>query len=305
MFHLKIGGSEKAAVLGPSISLFFCILLISACSIKSQELPRYHLNLQSDQGTVLLDPPGGVYSQGQKVKLTCYPFPGYQFSHWSGNLSSDSPSISVTMVQDINLTTHYTPGITVYTWPDSTNTGVPAGTILTPYSGPNHTVSNNQLFVNLAISNRIYVYHSGAVFSNCILTPGSNDTWTLFSSLPGHNTPQGGTGLTVDHCDITGAILIVDGFTARYNHIHASPGGYRKDGIIITFASDVVLENNLIDGLRGPDGAHLDGIQIMGGTNYLLRNNWVDVRAPAIPGGGVNAAIYFDTNPGPIVNVIG
>ncbi|NIV37957.1 MAG: cell wall-binding protein, partial [Anaerolineae bacterium] len=37
-------------------------------------------------GSIVLDPPGGVYSHDTIVQITAIPDPGWTFSHWSGDL---------------------------------------------------------------------------------------------------------------------------------------------------------------------------------------------------------------------------
>jgi hypothetical protein len=45
-------------------------------------------------GSVLLDPPGGVYTAGRIVSLTAVPVPGSEFLGWSGDLSgTDNPAL--------------------------------------------------------------------------------------------------------------------------------------------------------------------------------------------------------------------
>jgi hypothetical protein len=98
-------------------------------------------------------------------------------------------------------------------------------------------------------------------------------------------------------------VLFADGFTGRRDHLHARAGGSKDDGWIFA-ASHVLLEDDLIDGLVGDDGAHLDGIQVMAGGDIVIRNNWIEAVSPPIPGGGgVNAAIFFGPDFGEISDV--
>ena len=176
-------------------------------------------------------------------------------------------------------------------WPNASNTGIPAGTTLTVYTGSNQTVSDGQVFDGFEFPNRIYVNHSGVIFRNCRLT--GDQYYAIYATVPGKTTPQGGVNLTVENCDITSGVLLVDGFTGRRNHIHAAIGKTMDDGWSLS-ASNILLEDNLIDGLVGEPGAHLDGIQAMGGDNIVIRHNWIEAVSPPITGGGgVNAAIFF------------
>lgn len=57
-------------------------------------LPQFTLTaLAADSGSVLLDPPGGVYYQGSTVTLTAQPNSSYGFVNWSGDLGGiDNPA---------------------------------------------------------------------------------------------------------------------------------------------------------------------------------------------------------------------
>src|SRR6266481_5394553 len=52
-------------------------------------------------------------------------------------------------------------------WPDATNTGIPAGTTLTPFSGSFTTTSNGQIVDSLDVSGDIFVHHSDVIVRKC------------------------------------------------------------------------------------------------------------------------------------------
>ncbi len=51
-------------------------------------------------GSVVLDPPGGVYSHGTVVQITAIPDPGWTFSHWSGDLTGTENPAFLTIDRD-------------------------------------------------------------------------------------------------------------------------------------------------------------------------------------------------------------
>jgi hypothetical protein len=156
-----------------------------------------------------------------------------------------------------------------------------------------HTEHAGQVFDAVELQERLYVDHPDVVVRRSRLV---GDEWYAIYAT------EAGVRLTIEDCDIVGGVLVPDGFVGRRNHLHAPAGGTRNDGWIFA-ASDVLLEDNRIDGLVGDLGAHVDGVQIMGGDNVVIRRNWIDATSPPIENGGVNAAIFFATDFGPISNV--
>jgi len=63
-----------------------------------------------DGGTVTLDPspPGGVYVEGTEVTLTAHASEGYEFDHWSGDLSDSENQTTIIMDSDKVVTAHFT-----------------------------------------------------------------------------------------------------------------------------------------------------------------------------------------------------
>ncbi|MGH7492996.1 MAG: InlB B-repeat-containing protein [bacterium] len=60
-------------------------------------------------GSVMLNPPGGVYAAGTMVTLTANPASGFQFSGWSGDLSGSTNPATITMDADKNVTATFAP----------------------------------------------------------------------------------------------------------------------------------------------------------------------------------------------------
>jgi hypothetical protein len=182
-----------------------------------------------------------------------------------------------------------------HAWPTAETVGIPAGTpALTVMAAESyHTDHDGQVFDGVDLRGRLYVDHDGVIVRNSRLT--GDVYYAIYSA-------DDATELTVEDSDVRGGILFSDGFVGRRNHLHAPPGGFKDDGWIFA-ASHVLLEDNLIDGLVGDEGAHLDGIQAMAGTDIVIRNNWIEAISPPIAGGGVNAAVFFKPDFGEISDV--
>lgn len=179
-------------------------------------------------------------------------------------------------------------------WPTLNNTGIPdSAPALTIIEGNRYTTKDNEVFDAVEFRGRLYVNHKNVLIKRSKLT--GDQYYAVY-------TNTSGTGLTIEDCDITGGVRIGDGFTGRRNHLYAAEGKSRNDGWIFA-ASNVVLEDNLINGLKGSTGAHLDGIQVMGGDNIVIKNNWIEAVSPEIMDGGVNAAIFLSPDKGEISNV--
>lgn len=83
------------------------------CLVKlASEAPgRYVLSTSTDptgSGSVSLDPPGGTYDEGTKVTITPEPASGYEFDHWSGDLSGTTETKTVKVDFDMSVTAHFT-----------------------------------------------------------------------------------------------------------------------------------------------------------------------------------------------------
>ncbi len=72
-------------------------------------VPQYTLTVNTvGNGSVSLDPAGGVYDAGTVVHLTAVADPGWEFSAWSGDLSGSTNPEIVTMNGDLTVTANFT-----------------------------------------------------------------------------------------------------------------------------------------------------------------------------------------------------
>jgi len=69
---------------------------------------QYSLNVAaSGNGSVTLNPPGGVYDAGTQVEITATPLQGYQFDNWSGDATSTANPLTVTMNGNVTITANF------------------------------------------------------------------------------------------------------------------------------------------------------------------------------------------------------
>lgn len=69
--------------------------------------PTYSLSVSSANGSVALNPSGGIYNPGDEVLLTPNKVFGYKFSSWSGDLTGSAVPGKITMNTNRNVTANY------------------------------------------------------------------------------------------------------------------------------------------------------------------------------------------------------
>jgi hypothetical protein len=58
-------------------------------------------------GAGAISPSSGQYQQGEQISVMASPSSGYTFSHWSGDVSGSSPTITITMDSDKVVVAHF------------------------------------------------------------------------------------------------------------------------------------------------------------------------------------------------------
>jgi hypothetical protein len=116
--------------------------------VENEIPPTYALTTSAANGTIILDPPGGVYDAGTVVTLTPMPSSGYRFDSWSGDLLGKPSPVTITMDGAKNVVAGFSP-IPSYTLatnasngsislsPSLGNGGYPEGTVVTVTAIPN------------------------------------------------------------------------------------------------------------------------------------------------------------------------
>jgi hypothetical protein len=157
-----------------------------------------------------------------------------------------------------------TPATAPPAFPDATNTGVPAGTVLKP-SGTVNVTEAGAVISGLDITGYVYVMAgaNNVVIENCRITSGA---------YQGVNMDSGVTGTTVRHCEINGQQKVEGSYgiygigTFEANHIY----GF-ENGIGMLAGKDIVVRGNYIHDLMVPGSdPHIDGIACQGGQDGVL-----------------------------------
>lgn len=155
--------------------------------------------------------------------------------------------------------------------PDATNTGVPAGTTLTNYTGPTTVTTAGTVIDGKIITAQLNVNANNVTVKNSKLGPGGY--WAV-------KVGDGVTGTKILNSDIyapNGAytgIGISDGVVCG-NHIR----GYENS---ITIGGNMTIQANYIHAMKG-DGSttpHYDGIEVYSGSNSKIWGNNIMVNDP-------------------------
>lgn len=167
-------------------------------------------------------------------------------------------------------------------WPDATNTGVPAGTVLTNRSGK-VTLQSNQTLQNVNLSGCIQILGTNVVVRNVRITVTCN----TYYAIDLEDAPASGNTLIenveIDMAPLPPSSSIISGrlgqrsitgsnFTARRVWWH-------NGADCIHYSSNVVIEDSFCDLAKIPAGypgdPHIDGFQSAGGSNVLIRHNTI------------------------------
>jgi hypothetical protein len=175
-------------------------------------------------------------------------------------------------------------------WPGPDNTGVPAGTILTPSGAITATVAG-AVYVGLDIVGKVTVNAPNVTFRNCRIR--GNTMWLVENNS---------TGLLIEDSEIINRPVAGqnnchngignDNFTLRRTEITGC-----ENAVNIDNPGNVTITDNYFHDLdtSGPsyvwgNEPHTDGIQVgSGASNLVIRHNWID---PS-PGGGVTSGIIM------------
>jgi hypothetical protein len=152
-----------------------------------------------------------------------------------------------------------------FVWPNASNTGVPSGTVLTPYTGPSVISTPNTIVDSKIINNGIEVTAANVTFKRCLFT--GNPPWQL--------NGEKARDLTVQDCEFRNGTqtILGQGTFLRLNIWDTIIGLTLKDG-------QSTIRGCYIHDLRPDAVQHHDGIFISGGqTNCLIEDNWIEIPA--------------------------
>lgn len=199
---------------------------------------------------------------GTTTVLTAVPNTGYKFVGWGGACTGLS-TCSLNMVKSRQAYASFRPLMPGKPGPG--NTGVPAGTTLTP-SGPLYVTTPGVVIDGLDIDGCVTVLAKNVVIRRTRIRCASYYPVRImdYGKLLIEDTEiQGLSG------DTTSAVAF-DNYTARRLNVHGSADGM-KVGI------NNVIEDSWIHDLWLAPGDHADGIQSTGARNVVIRNNFIDI----------------------------
>lgn len=148
-------------------------------------------------------------------------------------------------------------------FPNALNTGVPAGTILTP-SGSVTVNTNGAIIENLDITGVIVVNANNVMIRNCRVDATGN-VWGIDADSRNANV----TDCEIFNANQGNAGIIGQGGTYLRCNIYGFENG-------VVAQSDNLVEDCYIHDLGGGEEAHVDGISIQSGSNTIVRHCHVE-----------------------------
>lgn len=181
-------------------------------------------------------------------------------------------------------------------WPDRTNTGVPTGTSLTPFSGNFETSSNGQIIQDLDISGAFVIQHTPLTIRRCRVIMPISEIGALYVAGSVH-----GGLITFEDCELDGqnkagcSGIFYDSnsdppnLVVRRTWIHRVENG-------VGCLSNFEMYDSLIDDLD-PAGAdpHTDGLQTSeNASDVIIQHNAFRMDGPNT--GPNNSCLQFDND---------
>lgn len=146
--------------------------------------PSYALNVTADNGTVSKSPDQASYAPGTQVSLTATPLTGYQFTGWSGDVTSNQTTITVTMDGARNIVANFQLVPIADLYPSVSVAQAIA------YAGTSYALTGTVGNRGFSPSNAFKTY---AVFSSTNLSPPSTDLLNTTTPLNFAGMAAGGT----------------------------------------------------------------------------------------------------------------
>ncbi len=227
-------------------------------------VPGYHslVWIAEGQGTVSLDPPGGVYSEGSSVELRASPAAGWQFAGWEGDLEGTANPSTILMDADKAVTATFTQ---VYPADDSDLDGVSD----TEEQGPDGTDTgydgNSDGTPDSAQANVVSTHTHGAAYYVTLASPsGTAIADVSVSGLPAsapadYSFPFGIIGFRVRNVGEGGSasisLYLPGGSTCdtyyKYSEDSDAWEDFSFDGVTGAEINANVITLHFVDGLRG------------------------------------------------------
>jgi hypothetical protein len=145
--------------------------------------PTSTLTTSAGNGSIALNPPGGVYTTGMVVSVTANANPGFTFSHWSGDLTGSVNPTSLTMNGNQSVTANFA-AVANYTLTTSATNGSitlnPAGGVYSPGMVVTVTANPNSGYAFTNWSGNL----SGSMNPTNITMNGNKSVTANFVSVP-------------------------------------------------------------------------------------------------------------------------
>lgn len=202
---------------------------------------------------------------------------------------SPSPSTTPTPTPTPSPTPTPTPTSTpppTSSWPDATNTGVPAGTMLSTYSGSLNINADNTVITGkkITLTDSFRISAKNVVIKDCYIDAGHNYWAVMVDS----------GNVTIQDSEIVGsdaAAVATDNGSYTLNRVNIHD--WHGDGMKL--GDDVTVENSWIHDATTQNGQHADGMQLQGGaSNVVIRHNRIDPLED-----GSDAAVFIKNDLGP------
>ena len=147
-------------------------------------------------------------------------------------------------------------------FPNASNTGVPAGTALTNYTGPMTVSTDGTVIEGKIINGSLRITGDNVVIKNCIITFGGY--WGVDA--------EGAKNITIQNCDIVGP-----GYSFTSNSAILGSGNFIgndiskvENGITLQGGASIVKGNYIHDLQSAGSDPHYDGMQVYGGQDGVL-----------------------------------
>ena len=193
----------------------------------------YTLTTSATNGSILSNPPGGIYPPGAPVMLTPTPAPGYKFSSWSGDLSGNENPATLTMSGNKSVTANFGPptqvtidttgGITVLNYDAPSNTYIGNGTLQVSNNGSGSVslgTGGGTIPTVFSLTGGLITIDSGVTFVNGGWSKG---IWTNNKAdmrVNGTLDMSNGNPVIVNSLNGAGAIILTDVSSSRATELH-------------------------------------------------------------------------------------
>lgn len=179
-------------------------------------------------------------------------------------------------------------------WPKTSDTGIPAGTTLTNYTGPAQITTSGTVIDSKRINYELEIRTSNVILRKCLIKV--NDYYGILSEI--------GTNLTIEDCefDATGSSrmcnLAINGGAVRRCNIHGSV-------IAVKIWGPTVFEDNYIHDLQETssniDDRHFDGVAMLDGqaNGTIIRHCAIHMPTPQ----GGTASVFISGQYGKPENI--